>query len=266
MGLLESGKAPVSVAAAFGGGAEESAKPSARASDPERGAPEAKPARAERPRASIEGAWGVTWTMSDRTGDIEVTGELLLGANDVGLLVLRVEGMEEGEAILTTLESHQATSDGRVIITFDGDSMKGYQTDAGLYLTGESRTDDGPMHLTAFATPALPSLKTNTGLYELSADTKAYEGTTAGRSVDWTGEGAIAVANDSIYVDLYLSNEAGGSVSAVGEAPLVGTRFEITTDNDVYLAGTLVNGKLTASWVDERKWGRYKGTLTGRRH
>ena len=154
-----------------------------------------------------------------------------------------------------------------MVVTFDGDSMPGYQTDDGLYFAGEQRrTDNGPIRLTATGTPALPSLKSTTGLYELSADTKAYEGVTAGRSVAWTGEGAIAVANDSIYVDLYLSNEAGGSVSAVGEAPLVGTRFEITTDNDVYLAGTLVGGKLTASWVDERDWGKYKGTLTGRRH
>ncbi len=266
MGLVEGAKAPVSVAAAFGGEAEESAKPSARPSQTERGPQETKPARASRPRASIEGAWSLAWTMSDRTGSFELTGDLLLGANDVGLLLLRVEGMEAGGAILTTLESHEATPDGRVVITFDGDSMKGYQTDAGLYLTGESTTDDGPVHLTAVATPALPSLKATTGLYELSADTKAYEGVTAGRSVAWTGEGAIAVANDSVYVDLYLSNDAGGSVSAVGEAPLVGTRFEITTDNDVYLAGTIANGKLTASWVDERDWGRYKGTLTGRRH
>ena len=182
MGLVEGAKAPVSVAAAFGGGGEESQKPSALAPEQDRGAPGAKPAPRRPPRAGVEGAWAIRWRMITATDDLRVAGHMYLGANNVGLVVLVPDQAEPNTARITNIGGHRASADGRIVLVIDGDSMPGYQTDEGLYFTGSRTNDNGTLRLISTGTPELPSLKSTTGLYELFGEHQSVRGS-HGRAV-----------------------------------------------------------------------------------
>lgn len=266
MGLVEGAQAAVPLAQAFGDAAPDGGTPTAAST----AAPEddqlTRPARSGHPRSSILGTWELAERMNrEGSGAVKFSGYLFLGAHDLGMAALRAEMPTPTPVLVLPVQTHTATADGRVSLTADNIVLDGYQTDAGLFLEATGAGTDGTLHVVAVATPAELPLSTLSGLYDLSGRTDMHllENSEPGFT-SWSGEAAVIAANDSVYVDIYLTNGAGGNAFVTGESPLSGNTFRFTVQGKT-VVGTASAGRLYLDWTDRREWGYYQGQLTGQR-
>jgi S1-C subfamily serine protease len=271
MGLVENARAPVSLSAMFG--TEDSDRDAASASDATLAS---APERTKEPRRSVTGTYAVleevSATSGGRRASIEYVGLLLLGDNDLGLLAelpqQTTTKKETRRVSVSFVHSLTAPADGRVAIDVGGMTYTGYQTEQGLYLTANV-TDSASRSSIGVALQAEPyevDLTGASGLYEVSGRTLVdftKQGTS--RNTDWTGEAALVLANDSVYVDLFLTNSAGGTASFSAMGPIQGGAFDLSARSGARLIGTVYSARMVLDWTEPREWGSYRGRLDARR-
>ena len=273
MGLVDAGRRPVALAEAFGGAMNRPAS-AAEAVDRRSPAGEKRPPRTATPRSTIVGTYFVQqkgWVTpynGARMGPLTSLGLLLFGAHDNGFL-LSLSGPDTAnlKASVYSLTSLVAAPDGRVVAELGGSTWTGYQTDDGLFLESARGPKPGEpgveLHLSAEHTTL--ELAARNGLYDLQVRT-AY--TLEGRHVeyiDWTGDAALVLANDSVFVDLWLENTDGGNVGTFAAGPIdANGSFDLVSSRGKSLRGRLRAGRFTAEWVDPRDRGVFRGTLEGR--
>jgi S1-C subfamily serine protease len=265
MGLADASRKPVSLGVAFGEPTRRDGKRTDASVAPDRSERDSRPARTARPRADVLGTWELAQRVVREDGAmLDFNGFMFLGENDLGLIAIMPEGKRTRRVLVLAVQSHNAARDGRITITTKGLTLDGYQTDEGFYLEGDADGDRGALAVAAVATPGELPLSNNSGLYDVQARTWMHFEDLTPSSVRWTGEAAVVIANDSIYVDLFMTNDSGGTTSATGSDALRDGRFDIAND-DERLTGSVVNGQLRFEWKDVREWGRYEGTVIGRR-
>jgi hypothetical protein len=81
----------------------------------------------------------------------------------------------------------------------------------------------------------------------------------------WAGEAAVVVASDSIFIDIFLTNQVGGTAAGHWMGPLLGTKFYLSNPGYDALSGSVADGRLSMHWTLHRDWGEYEGPLMGRR-
>jgi hypothetical protein len=159
--------------------------------------------------------------------------------------------------------------DGRVLVEFGKSSFEGYQTDEGVYLVSSRAptADKVGIVVELHAVARAAKLSSRNGLYMLGTRTEFWSGRKAtGNFTDWVGEAAVMVANDSIHVDLYLKNDAGGTSYAYFTGPLGADGRFALRDPTHELTGRLASGRFMAEWIDRRiDSGSFRGTMQGRR-
>lgn len=275
MGLVDSGRRPVTLAQAFGTG---ESNPDARSPAASSGyvssgatsnqsAPSARPPRTARPRAGVTGTWQVVERIVNTRTDVtmDYKGYLFLGANDLGILATMPIGVEHGDLGVWFVQNHTETPDGRLTITTGGLSFDGYQTESGFYMETEKETESGDYQVAVAATAEEIPLSSANGLYSVTGSTQMHlSGYDQLGSATWSGEAVVVYAHDSVYVDLFLTNDEGGSAAATMSGPVKDGGFDLRSNGD-RLHGWADNGKLQVEWIDRRDWGRYEGLLTGRR-
>jgi hypothetical protein len=199
-------------------------------------------------------------------GPYDVNGVLILGRHDTGYFV-QFNGDEP--STVWNVFSTIATPDGRVMVDIGGTALGGYQTAKGLLL--EAERDPTPekagVRIELQATWWETRLNARTGLFEATSRTFWHDRDGRGSAVYWAGEAVVVVANDSVFVDLYLENEAGGKTGSVFEGRLKSDgRFELRNESgSKRLKGQLSDGRFRAEWTDRREGGRYEGVLEARR-
>jgi hypothetical protein len=266
MGLADAGRRPVALAAAFGKTGSGGPSPSRASAAPEKTERDSRPSRTGRPRTDILGTWNLAQRVARSDGEVvDFHGFMFLGENDLGLIAIMAKESKRGRVVVLPIQTHTATRDGRIAITTGGLALDGYQTDEGLYLEGETTGERGSMAFAGVGTPGEIPLSNSSGLYDVEASTFMHYEDLAPTPMRWTGEAAVVVANDSVYIDLFMTNQSGGTTSATGGDALRKGRFSIATDNDDHLTGSLVDGRLRFKWKDVWDWGHYEGTVTGRR-
>ncbi len=275
MGLVESENRPVALKAAFAAVPEEPPA-SARSAASEGASPieEARPARTSSPRASISGSYytsGQIWLTSPTKppeGPVYSGGILLLGGGDNGLYFWWSD-TTGARSRVWFVNSFTTAPDGRIVIEIGGATWNGYQTDKGIFLESALEPPPGKPAYTVQLNAEATTIRLDrpSGLYELDVRTAYVDnGRRSTDPTDWTGDVAIVTVRDSIFVDLWLQNEAGGSVGFWAAGPLRsdGT-FDLTNKSRKRLRGRLGTGRFYAEWVDPRHEGRFEGTMEGRR-
>jgi S1-C subfamily serine protease len=270
MGLVESAGNPQPLAMVFASNAANNDAPaSTRDGAVSNGRSLHQPARAMSPRPVITGSWTIDWHFVSGSQALDFTGFMLLGFHDVGLAAWKITKAAQSSVFVFATSSHKTLRDGQLSLVFGKDTMVGYQTDAGLYFEG-AWTGDGdsePIEVTAIGSPRIDPPGQPTGLYQITGDTRFYKaGVSAPPRVRWTGEAAVVVANDSVYMDLFMTSDSFGTAASTGVGALHGNAFKIVTPTHESISGRFDRGRLTIDWIDERKAGPFKGILTGQRH
>lgn len=202
-------------------------------------------------------------------GDIEVSmdwiGGFLLAAPDRGLFIRMWEddsGGHDPPSITFVLNSF-ATRRGRIRVETPGQHWEGYFTpDGGMALVAEGEE----MLDSAVATPVRLDLDARTGLYELEWQSRPAGLMEDGEPVAWSGRAAMAVERDSIWVDLGLENEEGGTSGFFAVGAIKNGMFTLQSPNGDRLVGVVGEGSLVARFYDKRLEGeKLQGWLKGTR-
>jgi hypothetical protein len=225
-------------------------------------APQAPPPIASKPRPTLEGAYSFVQTSSDsgsgQAGPSQQGVLFLADRFNVGLWVSRL-----ADAVQDTSRRHIAgvssmvtSPDGRFALSFGPNWVyDGYQTEDGLYATTSFTGRDG-----ARITSQLRARRTDIeltkpyGLYDLTGHTDYYVAERSSSQVmDWYGRAAVATYRDSIWVDLYLVDEAGSDTGGYFVGPVRnGATFALESERGSKLSGTLRPGQMYLHWVDPR--------------
>ena len=269
LGLLSGGAREQPLLQFFAAGAPSAQSATATASSPN-ASPIAAP-RSNAPRGSVSGAYSL-WqesTGSAAAGRGYERGVLIADEHG-GWLVLAPTTNDtiSGPAKVYGAETFRTNSAGDVVLSAGGVTYDGYQTvDSGFFATGSLISPSGErFELKMLSTRTQYPLSAPTGLYDVNLRTAGYAKQEYVEDVDWAGDIAVAVARDTLYVDLYIANSAGGSAGVSGRSAWGsdGT-FDIVAKNSqgftTELRGTLRDGAFVATWLDERNGFRYQGSL-----
>jgi len=163
---------------------------------------------------------------------------------------------------------------GQVMLRAGVLTSDGYQTDdGGFTVTGRLRvpsaTDTVSYEVSTTVAPYLAPLSDNSGIYGIEAHTYFRPNETKEQlpnRLDWSGSSAVIIADDTIYVDLTLRNDLGGTKSFLASGRLQSDgAFELGNDAGDYLRGKVRAGMLQATWHDQRSTGTFDGSLAGTR-
>jgi hypothetical protein len=274
MGLVDAGRRPVELAQAFGKPDPGEAPTSTAApAQPSQHPPSALsvtgtrnlPARTLRPRPGITGTWYFTQMVDGPRGSFLIVGLLFLGNHDLGWLTMAPADSGEAARSVMTVQSHAATPDGRVSLTVGGTSLDGYQTDTGFFLENDHVGRGGTFKVMLTAVPKETALSAPTGLYAVTGQTARHvTGFREAGLTTWSGEAAVVSVRDTVWIDLFLTNDMGGTASATMAGPVRDSEFDLEREG-TRLHGWVDHGAFQVEWVDRREWGRYEGSLTGRR-
>jgi S1-C subfamily serine protease len=232
----------------------------------------------ESPLPDLGGTYFVSQTstvgVKDRPTVEQVAVLLLARKHNVGLWISRfTKGNEDtvGRMVLP-ITAAETAPDGRIGLSLaETFSYSGAQTAEGFEATGSWTTDEGVAvndHLRAERTTL--DLTSNAGLYELTSRTLWQNGKASkpsGQPLDWTGEAAVVITRDSIWMDLYLENAKGGNTGAYfhGALPSDG-HFALRNEAGKRMTGRVQDGHLHADWTDPRDDGSsFVGTIEGSR-
>jgi hypothetical protein len=173
------------------------------------------------------------------------------------------------------LSDLNATSDGRLSLAAISiaslGAAPGYQTPDGAFFAAEGRVDTLTYTSRVHLQPNPSDLNVNEGIYSIQLRTTYESGSYRPTDVmEWSGEMLVVrVANgDSVVVDLFARNAQGGMTGLHGRSwqARTGTHYIVTgPDGASQVSFTLENGRVTGSWIDDRKTAVFRGTLTGSR-
>jgi hypothetical protein len=228
----------------------------------------AAPARARAPRGSLVGTYYViqSWMAKDATRPRAMGGLLISADESTGLLAL-VPDTASGRALVYGVVTFRTNAVGQVVLEAGGISYDGYQSDDGVYLTADytDKKSGDTYAITFRGVPYTNALSNSGGLYRAQVRTQwmSTGGVASNSFTDWSGNAAVVVANDSVWIDLALSNASGGTVSLYGASALgTNNTFDIwSSPANRRLQGSVSRGLLTAQWTDIRDIGRFVGTL-----
>jgi hypothetical protein len=126
---------------------------------------------------------------------------------------------------------------------------------------------DSVVKLTLGAVPTRLPLSRNDGLF--AAKSRSHfvkDGRESTEPGDWGGDAAIAFASDTIYVDLKLSNAAGGTTAFVGHGALVDHEsFDLSDSRGSTLKGWVRDGSMYARFFDKREGSAFIHTVQAER-
>jgi hypothetical protein len=222
--------------------------------------------RARTPRPDVSGSYEVSEEWSDTSGRVLSTSVgYLFATSNVGFLVLAQRDSQTlGKTYVLPVDRWATNANGDLVLDA-GLTYDGYQSDNDSFVLGATSQERGkpPVNVWLGGVPVRLPLSRSDGLYVATSRTY-YESN--GRRLDdpsdWSGEVAVAFAAGTIYVDLYLTNERGGTTSFYASGPLNGDAFTLKERKGSTLVGTLRNGVLRAQWRDQRDGGAaFVGTL-----
>jgi S1-C subfamily serine protease len=199
-------------------------------------------------------------------------GVLLMAAPNTGLLFH--EWQDEGDVkrgVVRFVRNAFATDRGRVLIDVHGGwNWRGYFTDdGGMALAADTTIGDVAYTDSVVARPTELDIDVPSGLYQLEWRSRWGERAHSrleGDLIDWSGRGAVLVVHDSVYVQLFVSNDRGGSTVFAGLGPLTDGEFSLSLRNGSSLNGKIGGGRISATWIDQRNNGnRFEGQLRGTR-
>lgn len=230
-----------------------------------------RPKPTSNPTPSLSGQYAFVSRSADRsTGAFngKSLGELIVGEN-VGLVA--VAGGKGVTTRVAKIGPLTLSAAGIVALYFVDLNMVGYQTSEGFWVSHDSAAKSELLELQTKKSSR--GLDAANGLYAASCSTQTLGSISVGgerfqtkrEGPDWIGEVAIIVADGQVHVDLFMKNSAGGSTRMNASGPISEGRFEIR-DGGRRLTGTLVAGRMSAQWVDERSADlRFEGTLRAER-
>ena len=273
MGLVEGGGRTVPLAQRFRGATVE-ATARATGSPAKEGGGDV-PALTRTPRASIAGTYlvyeqGFVYDLGKAEGEpLEKIGLLMLSRHDIGYYVNKRPETDTALAKVWNVMGTNSTPDGRVSVELGGTVFSGYQTEKGLYLQASrvATQSQSGVRSRLDAEWHASDLSLRDGLYRLSTRTqfKSNQYGQVGDYFDWSGEAAIVVANDSVYIDMYLENSKGGGALGTFSGALDHQGGFDLRNGGRSLKGILASGRLSAYWIDSRDTGQFEGVLDGRR-
>jgi hypothetical protein len=234
-----------------------------------------RPSASASPRPSLVGVYecGQSWAGTGRyagTGGVEA-GFLIAASDYVGWFVLAPYHQDSslGRVSVYNVRTFRTNESGQVVLQAGGLTYDGYQTDSGVYL--EARDSDATYVLSASTYTF--ALSARSGVYGVSIRTDYIaDGTARANSyTDWSGVAAIVTANDSVFLDLYVTNTLGGSSLLTGKGPLYADGEFYVTPYKGSLRQTRFSGRfagagvIAGNWSDVRDGGRFEGQLTATR-
>lgn len=222
------------------------------------------------PRGVLRGLFYLNESWSTARDSGAEIGFLIIGEHTRMLVVGVWNGPTDSLSQIRTLgvRSFRSVPDGRISADMGGVIFDGYQTEDGFYLQGTRNAENGPIQFEMTGSPTTLELSNSIGLYRVTSQTEYRSGSYRGRYTNWVGEAAIVVHSDSVYIDMYMGNDAGGDTGISGRAALDKSgRFKVEDKKaGVRLEGTIRAGILQANWRDERDGGaRYEGSLRAER-
>ncbi len=197
-------------------------------------------------------------------------GVLLMAAPNTGLLFH--EWQDEGDVkrgVVRLVSNAFATDRGRVLIdVYDGWNWRGYFTDnGGMALAADTTIGDVAYTDSVVARPTELDIDVPSGLYQLEWRSRWGERAHSrleGNPIDWSGRGAVLVVHDSVFVHFFVANDQGGNTGFAGAGPVTDGEFTLTRQNGSSLTGRIGGGRISATWIDQRKNGnRFEGQLRG---
>jgi hypothetical protein len=199
-------------------------------------------------------------TLDDGTRSATAVGLLVLSNNGEGLWHPRATS--EG-----VLLAHGAvvTTSGRVGMQFGRIVTEGRLSESGFTLTG---TDSAArVALDIAATRVDLPLAEVSGVYDVEVRTTSTMQGRQGEPLTWRGTLAVIQTRDSVWMDLFLKNQRGGSTGTLVRSPRGpgGTVHGIAETKS--LRGHIRGGSLEMDWEDRRDNGNaiYTGVLRGQR-
>lgn len=252
VGLLEDGPTERSVAEVFAGSPATQSTQS-RAATTMR--------RASQPRTEFGGTYSLTEQIRDSDGAVRMNRVGFLVANrEVGLLSM-AEGTWDkvvGETFVSGVTRWSSNSAGDLLLAAGGITWDGFQAEGGgFFAEGRFTFEKREFVSVISAEPYRLPLSSEDGLYRATVRTRyRARGREGSDYLEWTGDLAVAFANDSIYVDLALYNASGGSTAFFATGRLIaGERFDLSDSSGSRLTGSVRDGLLTADWTDQRENG-----------
>jgi hypothetical protein len=237
-----------------------------------------RPGRAGQPRSSLRGTYvirqEVRWPDLPRSGldtfHVTTFGLVVLAADHSGFVLRTMATEPEQPSWVQPLAAINVAGDGRIAFRLDGRDYAGYQSDDGMFAEASDVDSDGDARQMRMRfRPTSTNLAHANGLYGAAVRTR-YRSARGGLGdwTDWTGDLAVVTSNDSIWVDVTLVNQVGGSTGAF----LVGAlnddgRFALYNPRRTFsLVGRVAAGILSAEWTDVRKDGStFSGMLRANR-
>lgn len=238
-------------------------------------ATDSRPVRASRPRSSLAGTYVGLQTWDPGLNQMTRQYALIIASSTGGWLDvswIRSDSLVGKESVFW-IDSFRTNPAGDIALDAGGVTYDGFQTDSGgVYVSGivSGAANASPQSVRLHAEPYSIRLSETYGYYTAHIRTSQYQGNEYRGVVDWTGDAAVDVANDSIYIVLNLTNEAGGTtgMSVVGPVSKEGA-FKLTDGKGAdtrSLVGHVHAGVLSANWIDSRPDGvRFVGALEAQR-
>jgi len=238
-------------------------------------ATDSRPVRASRPRSSLAGTYVGLQTWDPGLNQMTRQYALIIASSTGGWLDvswIRSDSLVGKESVFW-IDSFRTNAAGDIALDAGGVTYDGFQTDSGgVYASGivSEGANSSPQTVRLHAEPYSIRLSEAYGYYTAHVRTSQYQGNEYRGVVDWTGDAAVDVANDSIYVVLNLTNDAGGTTGMSVDGPVSKDgAFKLTDGegaNTRSLVGRVHAGVLTANWVDSRPEGaRFVGVLEAQR-
>jgi S1-C subfamily serine protease len=196
------------------------------------------------------------------TFHLSTPGAFVMAADKSGYLVRWLTNKDTGKTLTWVQPFTQlnAAPDGRVVLEIDETTFSGYQTDEGIVLSSRRTDKDGDTIVSRMRMMAATNTLSNTtGLYTARARTLFHSGSRSGGHTEWTGDAAIVNAKDSVFIDLTLGNDSGGSTGGFlkGAIKEDGSFEAWDYRRMLTLEGTISSGILRAKWTDRRENGVY---------
>lgn len=223
------------------------------------------------PERSLTGSYRLVGDLRDADGTTSGfrLGTLHLG-HEIGLLTLLPSYRDSaGTSQVFFVSSARTNRRGQVTIDVGGMVLDGFQTDSGLHVEAVlPNASQGSQVFTLDASRFVLPLSSVDGLYAVQARTTYYarDGHPSATAYRWSGDLALTTANDSIWADMVLVNQEGGSVNLSTSAHFSDSDLDLTSaDSTRVLKGSLRAGRFVGTWIDHRGGARFQGSIEAQR-
>jgi len=226
-------------------------------------------APATSPRASVSGSYRLQQVVTFSNGKTNTETGLLFATGHVGWLVVasNLNG-KLGNANVYGVATWRTAATGAVLLDAGGVAYDGYQTNGGGFVASSIQVYRGDtLRYNIVASPTSIPLSEKFGLFDASVRTTFTNtnGYSSGDVTDWRGDMAVAISADSIRVDLWLTNDAGGTTAMDAVGPITTDGSFAIASNGSRLRGHIQAGRVIADWEDNRDTGRFAGRLDASR-